>query len=136
MSSSATALQGAITSVLAADPALSRLLGGARRIFDDVPPGAQLPYVLFGPVTSRDWSTSTETGAEHTLTLQVVAHAQARRAAQDIADRVRALLHDQPLALARHRLVNLRHTGSEIRRGKDGRAVRAAITFRAVTESL
>jgi hypothetical protein len=133
--SSASALQSAILTVLAADTALVALLGSARRIFDAPPPGTPMPYVLYGPATTRDWSTGTEAGAEHTVTLSVRAHASARTAAHDIADRIRALLHDQALVLAGHRLVNVRAQTLDVRREKDGH-ITAALRLRAVTEPL
>lgn len=133
--SSASALQSAILSTLAADTALATALGSARRIFDAPPPGTPLPYVLYGPDTTRDWSTGTDSGAEHTVTIAVRAHASARRSAHDIADRIRALLHDRPLALAGHRLVNLRQQTLDVRREKDGHLT-ATLRLRAVTEPL
>lgn len=135
MPSSASALQSAILAKLAGDAPLSAALGSGRRVFDAVPPGTPLPYVLYGPVVSRDWSTDTDAGAEHTVTISVRAHASARRTAHDIADRICALLHDQALVLAGHRLVNLRQQVLDIRREKDGH-VRATLRLRAVTEPL
>lgn len=133
--SSASALQSAIIATLAADTALTTLLGSARRIFEAPPPGTPLPYVLYGPVATRDWSTGTDAGAEHTLTITVRAHASGRTLAHDIADRIRALLHDRSLALAGHRLVNLRQQTLEVRREKDGQTT-ASLRLRAVTEPL
>ncbi len=83
--SPASALQDAILTALAADTALITALGSARRLFDAPPPGMPLPYVLYGPVSTRDWSTGTDPGAEHIVTLTVRAHAAARRSAHDIA---------------------------------------------------
>lgn len=133
--SSASALQGAILATLTADTALASLLGSARRIFDAPPPGTPLPYVLYGPVATRDWSTGTDSGAEHTITLSVRSQASGRTVAHDIADRIRALLHDQTLVLSGHRLVNLRQQALDVRREKDGH-ITAALRLRAVTEPL
>ncbi len=91
--------------------------------------------MLYGPVSTRDWSTGTDPGAEHIVTLTVRAHAAARRSAHDIADRIRALLHDAPLALEGHRLVNLRQQTLEVRREKEGHLA-ATLRLRAVTEPL
>ena len=47
---------------------------------------------------------------------------------------VRTALHDQPLTLAGHRLINLRHELSEARRDPDGDTIHGIARFRAVTE--
>ena len=70
MPSSSFALQKAFFLKLTADAALAALLGGAR-IYDDVPVRGEFPYVTFGQTTERDWSTGTDDGAEHVVTLHV-----------------------------------------------------------------
>ncbi len=67
MSSAGWELQKA---ALADDSALVALLAG--RVYDDVPRGAEFPYITFGPATLRDWSTGTETASEHLITPCVV----------------------------------------------------------------
>ena len=47
---------------------------------------------------------------------------------------VRTALHDQPLTLTGHRLINLRHEFSEARRDPDGETIHGIARFRAVTE--
>ncbi|MBX9592493.1 MAG: DUF3168 domain-containing protein [Hyphomonadaceae bacterium] len=124
-------------SALTADSTLTALLGGVR-VYDDVPQGTPLPYLTLGQMTERDWSTGgepgTEAGSEHSLVLQVWSSARGKKEAHDIIGAVRAALHDRPLALAGHRLVNLRHEVSETRRDPDGESIRATLRFRAVTE--
>jgi len=46
----------------------------------------------------------------------------------------RDALHDQALALTGHRLINLRHEYSEVRRDNDGETFHGIVRFRAVTE--
>jgi hypothetical protein len=131
----AWSLQQSIFAVLTADAALTALLG-AGRIFDDVPQGTPPPYVTFGPVTQRDWSTGTEEGAEHLVTLHVWSAARGKKQAHEILGAVRAALHDRPLNLAGHRLINLRHEHSETRRTSDGETIHGTARFRAITEPL
>jgi len=133
MPSASWALQQAVFAALAADAPLVALLG-APRIFDDVPQGTDFPYLAFGQTTARDWSTGTEDGAEHTLTLSVWSQARGKKEAHEIMGAVRAALHDAPLALNGHRLVTLRHEFSETRREPDGDTIRGTVRFRAVTE--
>jgi hypothetical protein len=126
-------LQQAVFAVLAADAALAVLLGPGR-VYDDVPQGTPRPYVTLGPATAQDWSTGTEHGTEHLLTVHVWSGARGKKQAHEILGAIRAALHDQPLTLAAHRLINLRHERSEIRRTPDGEAIHATARFRAVTE--
>jgi hypothetical protein len=129
----AWSLQQSIFAALSADAVLTALLGTGR-IFDDVPQGTALPYVTLGQTTLRDASTATEDGAEHSLTVHVWSDARGKKETHAILDAIRAALHDQPLALAGHRLVNLRHELSEVRRDPDGATIHGLARFRALTE--
>jgi Protein of unknown function (DUF3168) len=131
--SPAWSLQQSIFAALVADAALTALLGTGR-IFDDVPQGSPLPYVTFGQAAQRDWSTAGEDGTEHLITLHVWSAAGGKKQAHEILSALHAALHDRPLSLAGHHLVNLRHEHSEIRRDPDGQTVHGLARFRAVTE--
>jgi hypothetical protein len=135
MSSAAWALQKSVHNVLTADAALLALLGGPR-VYDDVPRGASLPYLTFGLSTERDWSTGGEEGMEHVLTLHVWSEAGGRKETHEIIGAVRAALRDAALALAGHRLVNLRHELTDARREADGETYHGIVRLRAVTEPL
>jgi hypothetical protein len=126
-------LQQALFAALAGDPAVTALIGPGR-VYDDVPQGTPLPYVTLGPVTAQDWSTGTEAGTEHLVTIHVWSGERGKKQVHAILAAVRGALHDQPLALAAHRLVNLRHERSELRRTPDGEAIHGLARFRAVTE--
>jgi hypothetical protein len=131
--SPAWSLQQSVFAALTADAALTALLGPGR-IHDDVPQGSPLPYVTLGQATLRDASTGTDPGAEHIFTVHVWSDARGKKEAHELLDAVRATLHDRPLALAGHRLVNLRHETSDIRRDGDGATLHGLARFRAVTE--
>jgi hypothetical protein len=133
MPSASWSLQQSVFATLTADTAVTALLG-ADRIYDDVPQGSPKPYLTLGQSTVRDWSTGTEAGNEHLLTLHVWSDARGKKQASEIADAIRMALHDQPLTLVGHRLVNLRHEFSESRRDPDGSTIHATVRFRAVTE--
>jgi Protein of unknown function (DUF3168) len=134
MTAPTIALRKAIHSTLAADAALTTMLGPAR-IFDDAPREATPPYVTFGDLQSRDWSTTSDLGTEHFLVVNVWSTQRGSREALNIADRVRALIDDQPLTLDGNRLVNLRFVQLETRRENNARFTRASMRFRAVTET-
>jgi hypothetical protein len=133
MSSSSWALQQSIFARLAADAALNGLLGGPR-VHDDVPQASPFPYISFGHSLVRDWSTGSEDGSEHVVTLHVWSQGKGKKEAHEIMDAVRSALHDQALSLAGHRLVNLRHELSEARREPDGDTTHGIVRYRAVTE--
>ncbi|HEY1244568.1 MAG TPA: DUF3168 domain-containing protein [Hyphomicrobiaceae bacterium] len=131
--SSAWSLQQSVFAALSADAALTALLGPGR-IFDDVPQGTALPYVTLGPATAREWSTGSEDGTEHAFTVHVWSGARGKKEAHEMLGAVRAALHDRPLTLAGHSLINLRHERSETRRDRDGETIHGTARFRAVTE--
>ena len=80
MPSASWALQQSIFATLTADTALLALLG-APRLYDDVPQRADFPYLTFGQSVARDWSTGSEDGNEHILTLHVWSQANGKRQA-------------------------------------------------------
>ncbi|MBS9478830.1 DUF3168 domain-containing protein [Ancylobacter radicis] len=132
--SPANALRAALHATLVADAALTAALGGPR--IHDVPPASpEFPYVTLGEAQLIDASTATETGHEHRLTLNVWSRQGGHGQAHHLAHLVQAVLHDAPLALDGHRLVNLRATSAEIRREGGGRTYRALLRFRAMTET-
>ena len=71
-------LQRGIYQTLANSSELGALLGGTR-IYDDAPQAASYPFITLGQSLVRDWSTGTEDGAEHLLTLHVWSRAGGSR---------------------------------------------------------
>jgi hypothetical protein len=135
MPTSTWALQQAVYAELASDTALLALLGSAR-IYDDVPQGTAFPYITLGSATTRDWSTGSEAGDEHALTLHAWSRAGGRKEVQALVGAIHDALHDASLTLDGHRLVNLRHESSDSRREGDGDTYHGIARFRAVTEPL
>jgi len=136
MSASASwAIQRGIYQALANSTNVPIFLGGAW-IYDDPPQAANLPFVSLGQTELRDWSTGTEDGAEHLLTLHVWSRAGGKKQVHEIIDAIRGVLHDQHFALPDHHLVNLRHEFSEARPDPDGDSFHGIVRYRAVTEPL
>lgn len=133
MASASWALQTALFAKLTSDVAVTALLGG-ERMYDDVPVRAEFPYITFGQSSDRDWSTATEAGTEHTVTLHIWSRAHGRKQVDDVIEAARAALHDSALTLSGHRLVNLRHEFSDVRREGDGETFHGISRYRAVTE--
>ena len=131
----AAALRAAVHDALTANAALTSLLGGSR-IYDESPHPAEFPYVTLGEARVSDFSTGTEEGAEHALTLHAWSRQGGHNEAHLIAGALLSALDDAPLTLTDHRLVNLRFAVADVRRERDGRTYHALVRFRAVTEPL
>lgn len=133
MTTAAIELQKAIFAVLSGDAGLVAALGGPH-VHDHAPANVPFPYLTFGPSSVHDWSTASEEGAEHVFTIHVWSKARGKAQAAAIMGIVRGLLHDAPLSLAGHVLVNLRQEFEDIRFDDDHDVYRGAMQFRAVIE--
>lgn len=131
--SPAWALQEAIHQHLTADTTVIGLLGGAR-IFDHVPRNPTYPIVTFGQSLARDWSTGTDDGEEHILTLHVWSEGGSRQQTHEIMGALRQSLNTASLVLTDHRLVAIRHEFSEARPEADRETYHGIVRYRAVTE--
>lgn len=128
----AWALQQAVFATLASSSAVAEIAGD--RLFDAVPRGAAFPYIVIGDDKESDWSTSTEAGSAHALTIHIWSRAAGRREARLAAEAVVAALDGASLALDGHTLVDLRWLESETLRESDGETVHAQLRFKALTE--
>jgi Protein of unknown function (DUF3168) len=136
MSSASFALQTAVFAALNADAGTQSVLGTPPRLFDAVPRDAAFPYAVLGDAGETDWSTATDTGSEHSFTLDVWSRATGHREPKEIAEAIRAALDNAALTLGGHTLIDLRHTATAFARQSDGQTWRATLRFRAVTEPL
>jgi len=127
-------LQQAVYAALIASAALQSYIGNPARVFDDVPPGSDFPYITLGQASVTDWSTSSDTGFEHRLTLHAWSRYDGRREVKEIMAQMHGLLHDAALTLVNHTLVNLRFIFSDVFRDPDGRTYHGVMRYRAVTE--
>ena len=127
-------LRKSIRDRLLADSALVAKLGGAR-VYDEAPREQASPYVVFARSEARDWSTMTEAGCEHLLTLEVWSQKAGAREALDIAGRIADLLQDAPLVMSGAICVNLRVASIETLRQNANRFVRARVKLRVLVET-
>lgn len=134
MSASASwSVQKSLYQALKLDVALIGLLNG-ESIYDSVPQRAAYPFVTIGHSIARDWSTSSESGSEHALTLHVWSKAKGKMQCFEIMNAVRRVLHDGDLLVEDHELVNLCFLSSDARLDPDGETYHGILRFRAVTE--
>lgn len=132
---SASSLQQAMRSALLARGALTTLLGGAH-IYDEEPRGQKAPYVSFIGIETRDWSVSDQKAHEHFVGLEVFTNSRSRSAAQAIAQEIEFALDNVSLALADHKLINLRVVFTNVTRTKATENFGAVLRYRAATEPL
>lgn len=131
----ALALQQAMRAALLADTALIALLAGAH-IFDEVPRGEPPLHVSFAGIETRDWSVMDQKAHEHFITLEVATNERSRSLAQNICNRIEAVLDNAALSLTGHRLINLRVVFWSVARNKSEPKFGALLRFRAATEPL
>lgn len=132
MTDAALALQKAIHVALVADAGVGAIAGD--RVFDAAPRDPVFPYVTLGDIATSDWSTGTEIGAEHRLTLHAWSRGRGKAEAALLVAALEAALHDAALTLVGHVLVNLRFVAAEVRQERDGVTWHGIARFRAVTE--
>jgi hypothetical protein len=133
MTPASVALRAAIHGALMADTPLTALLGGPK-VYDVPPRAAEFPYVTLGEARVSDFSTGTEPGEEHQLTLHAWSQQGGHKEAHLVAGALLQALDDAPLMLTDHRLVSFRFALADVRRENDGRTYHALVRFRAVTE--
>lgn len=133
MSAAASDLQRAIFIALSGDIGLAAMIGG-NKIYDYAPPLAGFPYITLGRTSVFDWSTGTESGSEHILTLHVWSQAKGRKEVLQVMERVGALLREVSLTLNEHHLVLLRLEQSEVQFEPDLSAHHGTLRLRALVE--
>lgn len=126
-------LQRTIFDTLTGNQGLTSMLGGPK-IFDRRPERAAFPYLTLGRTAVVDWSTGTEDGSEHILTLHVWAKGGGKQETYEIMDKVSETLNDAHLQLEGHYLVNLKLQFAEARQETESATYHGILRFRAVTE--
>jgi len=129
-------LQKAILAALKADATLQALVGG--KIYDTVPPSAEMPYVSFGTFDVQTEDADEYEGSDSFIQIDawsggesVVGSVEAKK----IGRAIRGALHHANLSLDEdQRLVDLTVDAVRYLRELDGITQHVAITLRARTE--
>jgi hypothetical protein len=126
------ALRQAIRAALLLDKSLGARLN--QGVYDEAPRHAVFPYVSFGDVVLRDWSTGSDRGLEHQFTLEIWSAEPGAIETLELADLIvdalaRASVQPQGFAL-----IDLRFVSFETKRESNGRVARGRLRLRAVTE--
>jgi HK97 family phage portal protein len=114
--------------------ALWKRVGEAGFLTDDEKRAA-VGYVTLGETSAADWSTSTEDGTEHRLTLHAWSRTGGKAECWSILDALRDTLHDAMLSPEGQALVNLRFERAAVSLDPDRRTWHGIARFRAVTET-
>ncbi|MCC2098547.1 MAG: DUF3168 domain-containing protein [Hyphomicrobiales bacterium] len=126
------ALRSAVRDALLAEAALTTRLGG-NRIYDEAPGNIEPPYVTFGDVRIRDWSTSSDRGSAHTLTIEAWSKHHGLQECLEIAALIEAALETPPPAPGLN-IVLLRVESMETARRDKGRLALARMRLSALVE--
>jgi len=133
MASPSIELQKMIYDRLIADPDVSQFV--ADRVYDGPPPGAEFPYVSFGPSDFTPDDAECIVGREETIQLDVWSNDSGRlNPCKEIADTVKASLHEFAGALTVHALVSLRVTSVRVFLDPDGITAHGVLTVTALVE--
>jgi hypothetical protein len=133
--SAALELQKAVIARLVSDAALTAQLGGAK-IFDHPAANAKLPYVTLGQTASYDWSTASEDGREHLMTVHVWSRAGGRIETHSIMETVRLRLSGLTQDLVTHRLVLMMLEFEDVRFDVSEDGYHGMLRYRALTEAV
>lgn len=128
------ALRTALRDTLQINTTLASRLGGAGRIYDEVPRGIDPPYITLGDVRVRDRSTSTESGSEHTISLDIWSQHHGVHECLEIAALAGTALAQSTLVLPGHDLILLRLQSVETSRRDKGRLALARMRYVALTD--
>lgn len=129
----AIALQAEIYSTLIASSNLTTALGGAF-IYDDVPNGQKPPYVVFGTAVYSNWSTSTEDGTEHAISLDIWSTENGRKQVLEISQHIVEALDALPQIVSGHHLINMTNESVEVSRNVESGYFHGTLNYRAITE--
>lgn len=133
MSNASQELLQAIFKGLLSDVQLLTELGGPS-VCDRVPERIKPPYIVMGRIGNSDWSTATEDGCSHSITLHVWTTPQSRVQNFTLQDHVERILTTQLQPLSDEHLVNMRRQFSETRLDRNAGLMHGLMRFVAKTE--
>lgn len=124
-------LQTAIYAELTGDEALMSMISG---VFDAVPDGQALPYIVIGDATETPWSTFGRSGSDDVLTIHIWSQANGFKGALQVLDQLNALLDGGELEMSGHVHVGTLYEGAETLRDPDGVTRHAVARYRAYVQ--
>lgn len=126
-------LQNAIVAQLKGDSALGEVLAG-EKVHDLAPPSAAFPYISIGRTEMADWSTGSEDGGEHLISLHVWSDAHGKAQTLRIMGLAAAALKTLPPTLNGHRIILMRLEFREADYDDEARLHHGLLRYRALVE--
>lgn len=133
MSSVIWDLQRALFDALSTAPAITALIGSGR-IYDAVPHSHSFPILTIGDIQANDWSTSTETGFDCSVTLHSWLEGTSRKQTHELIDAIRNELDDANLLLIDSTLIFIRYLSSAVIPEQEQNLTHGTVRFRALLE--
>lgn len=109
---------------------------GKDKVFDHVPTQTSFPYITLGHSLIYDWSTSSDHGEEHFLTIHIWAKGTGRKQVLEIISAVSDALDVAEAEQAGFNLINLTSMGMEARYEDSRNTYHGVMRYRAVTEHI
>jgi len=128
-------LQEAVFAHLQQDINVQAVLGVPVRLYDDLPPAPEFPFVSFGRHQSRELDADAPVLMEHTFSMHIWSKYGGKKECQQILDAVRTSLSFVPGNNNDHRVIGVRVIFADVLRAKDGRIFQAIVRLRALTQS-
>ncbi|MEM1376198.1 MAG: DUF3168 domain-containing protein [Pseudomonadota bacterium] len=127
-------LHAALFAHLNADAELSALLSGGSGLVEALPRRRAFPFALLASVESTERDTDTHSGDAHTLLFEAWSQAPNRTEAISIADRIEALITEEPWSSPQTHISVASRLGCVTAHDRQARAFFARCRLRIVTE--
>lgn len=135
MTSPSVELQTAVFERLTIFAAVTAIVG--QRIYDNVPEAPDFPYISFGASDHYPDDSDCIPCRVETLQIDCWARAQGKkRPARELADAVKAALHEYEVEFPVNGLVEMRVTGVQVMGDPDGITAHGIVTLTAIIEEI
>jgi hypothetical protein len=104
-------LQKALYTLFKEDSALQKMIGN--RIYDFVPKGTEMPYIVFGEDKMKSWSTATTEGWSLAYVIHVWGNDQSLSKVRGILEQLTCCIRDANLTLDGYQIVYIRPKQSQ-----------------------
>jgi len=124
-------LQKAVFAALDGDGTLSALITG---VYSHVPQDTAFPYIKFGDIAARNWSTNTSSGDEIKFNVEIFGRSRGAKEILEILKEVRRILDDASLAMTGCTMVSMKYNSADITQMPDGLTWHGIVSFDALIE--
>ncbi len=106
-------------------------------VYDHVPqPQPALPYIAIDGTTAEPFDTDSSDGVDTVTELRVFSSYRGARQVSVILDRIRDLLHHQPLTVTGGTFVSMQVIATENERGSDGATREGIVRVRVIVDDI